>query len=190
MTRTRSGSRVSSANGQVRDPEAPRRIDRRDAGRPRAVTSGTDCRAESLKSAFHGTALGRIRSAARPNQREFTSEQLPAITEKPVVGDRQTPRQRETSGSSEVTGTVSREASITSRRTSPPPKETSAPSPSASTPANEIGAPPKAGTECPTAQIPPDIDRHATVSKSGSPGSRSKILPATCSARRLDGGKE
>jgi hypothetical protein len=88
------------------------------------------------------------RSAQPPGQtnESFTPEQLPTVTEKPAVADRRTPRQRETSGSSEVTGTVSREASITSRRTSPPPKETSTPSPGASTPANETGAPPKAGT--------------------------------------------
>jgi hypothetical protein len=88
------------------------------------------------------------RSAQPPGQtnESFTPEQLPAVTEKPAAAGRRTPRQRETSGSSEVTGTVSREASITSRRTSPPPKETSTPSPGASTPANETGAPPKAGT--------------------------------------------
>jgi hypothetical protein len=65
----------------------------------------------------------------------------------PRDADRLTPRQRETSGPSEVTGTASREPSITSRETSPPPKETSTPPPAASTPANETGAPPKAGTD-------------------------------------------
>jgi hypothetical protein len=50
--------------------------------------------------------------------------------------DRLTPRQRETSGPSDVTGTASREPSITARETSPPPP-----------PSIETGAPPKAGTD-------------------------------------------
>jgi hypothetical protein len=58
--------------------------------------------------------------------------------------DRLTPRQRETSGPSDVTGTASREPSITARETSPPPKETSPPPPGANI---ETGAPPKAGTD-------------------------------------------
>ena len=63
----------------------------------------------------------------------------------PRDADRLTPRQREASGPSEVTGTASREPSITSGKTSPPPKETSAPPPGASTPANETG--PRAETD-------------------------------------------
>src|SRR5437870_2594220 len=94
-------------------------------------------------------------------------QQLPAVTEKPVVAgtppartetpppksvsrrdaDRLTPRQRETSGPSEVTGTASRKPGTTSRETSPPAKETSPPPLGARTPANETGAPPKAGTD-------------------------------------------
>jgi hypothetical protein len=79
-----------------------------------------------------------------PTNERFTA-QVPAVTEKSVVADRLTPRQRESSDPSEVTGTVSREASITSRKTSPPPQETSTLPPGARTPANETGAPPKAG---------------------------------------------
>jgi hypothetical protein len=93
-----------------------------------------------------GPLSGRPDQPPGQTDESFTPEQLPAVTEKPVVADRLTPRQRETSGASVVSGTVSREASITSRKTSPPPKETSTPSPGASTPANETGAPPKAGT--------------------------------------------
>jgi hypothetical protein len=51
--------------------------------------------------------------------------------------DRLTPRQREPSGPSDVTGTASREPSITARETSPPPLRASI----------ETGAPPKAGTD-------------------------------------------
>jgi hypothetical protein len=58
--------------------------------------------------------------------------------------DRLTPRQRETSGPSDVTGTASREPSITARETSPPPRETSPPPHGANI---ETGAPPKAGTD-------------------------------------------
>ena len=84
---------------------------------------------------------------ARPNN-EAPSAGGPASTKSvsPRDADRLTPRQRETSGPSEVTGTASREPSITARETSPPPKVTSAPPPGTSTPANETGAPPKAGT--------------------------------------------
>jgi hypothetical protein len=64
----------------------------------------------------------------------------------PRDADRLTPRQRETSAPSEMTGTASREPSITSKQTSPSPKETGAPPPGTSTPANETGAPPKAET--------------------------------------------
>jgi len=85
---------------------------------------------------------------ARPNS-ESPSAGGPASTKSvsPRDADRLTPRQRETSGPSEVTGTASREPSLTSRETSPPPEETSTPPPGASTPANETGAPPKAGTD-------------------------------------------
>ena len=85
---------------------------------------------------------------ARPNS-ESPSAGGPASTKSvsPRDADRLTPRQRETSGPSEVTGTASREPSITSRETSPPPKETSTPPPDAGTPANETGAPLKAGTD-------------------------------------------
>jgi len=98
-----------------------------------------------LSPLFTGPLSGGPDQPRGQTNESFTPEQLPAVTEKPAVADRRTPRQRETSGSSEVTGTVSREASITSRRTSAPPKETST-SPGASTPANETGAPQKAGT--------------------------------------------
>jgi hypothetical protein len=83
---------------------------------------------------------------ARPNS-ESPSAGGPTSTKSvsPRDADRLTPRQRETSGPSEVTGTASQGPSITSRKTSPPAKETSTPPPG--TPANEIGAPPKAGTE-------------------------------------------
>src|SRR5437667_783275 len=83
---------------------------------------------------------------ARPNI-ESSSAGGPASTKSvsPRDADRLTPRQRETSGPSEVTGTASREPRITSRETSPPPKETS--TSGATTPANETGAPPKAGTD-------------------------------------------
>src|SRR5881296_286043 len=85
---------------------------------------------------------------ARPNS-ESPSAGGPASTKSvsPRDADRLTPRQRETSGPSEVTGTTPRKPSITSRETSPPPKETSTPPPGASTPANETGAPLKAGTD-------------------------------------------
>jgi hypothetical protein len=85
---------------------------------------------------------------ARPNS-ESPSAGGPASTKlvSPRDVDSLTPRQRETSGPSEVTGTASRTPSITSRETSPPLKETSTPPPGASTPANEAGALPKAGTD-------------------------------------------
>jgi hypothetical protein len=66
---------------------------------------------------FTGRRSGGPNQPGQTNER-FTA-QVPAVTEEPVVADRLTPRQRETSGPSEVTGTVSREASITSRKTSP-----------------------------------------------------------------------
>jgi hypothetical protein len=81
-----------------------------------------------------GPLSGRPDQPPGQTDESFTPEQLPAVTEKPVVADRLTPRQRETSGASVVSGTVSREASITSRKTSTPP------------PTSETGAPPKAGT--------------------------------------------
>jgi len=73
---------------------------------------------------------------ARPNG-ESPSAGGPASTKSvsPRDADRLTPRQRETSGPSEVTGIASREPSITSRETSPPPKETSTPPSGTSTPA-------------------------------------------------------
>jgi hypothetical protein len=82
----------------------------------------------------------------RPNS-ESPSAGGPASTKSvsPRDADRLTPRQRETSDPYEVTGTASREPSITSRETSPPPKQTSTPPRGASIPANETGAPPKAG---------------------------------------------
>src|SRR5437867_7414268 len=72
---------------------------------------------------------------APPNS-ESPSAGGPASTKSvsPRDADRLTPRQRETSGPSEVTGTASREPSITSRET--PPNETRIPPPGASTPAN------------------------------------------------------
>jgi hypothetical protein len=91
---------------------------------------------------------------ARPNS-ESHSVGGPASTTwvSPRDADRLTPKPRETSGPSEVTGTASLEPSITSRETSPPPKETSPPpretstsTRGASAPANETGAPPRAGT--------------------------------------------
>jgi hypothetical protein len=93
-------------------------------------------------------------SPARPNS-ESPSAGGPASTTwvSPRDADRLTPKPRETSGPSEVTGTASREPSITSRETSPPPRETSPPpretstsTRGASAPANETGAPPRAGT--------------------------------------------
>jgi hypothetical protein len=98
-----------------------------------------------LSQLFTGPRSGRPDQPPGQTNERFTA-QLPAVTEKPVVADRLTPRQRETNGPSEVTGTVSLEASITSRKTSRPPQETSTPPPGARTPANETGAPPKAGT--------------------------------------------
>ena len=120
-----------------------------------------------LSQLFTGPLSGGPDQAPRQTNESFTTPQLPAVTEKPVVAgtppartetsppksvsrrdaDRLTPRQRETrqretNGPSEVTGT--REPSITSTETSPPPKETSTPPPDASTQANET--PPKAGT--------------------------------------------
>src|SRR5213593_2962608 len=82
---------------------------------------------------------------ALPNS-ESPSAGGPASTKSvsPRDADRLIPRQRETSGPSEVTGTASREPSLTSRETSPPPKETRIPPPGASTPANVTGAPPRA----------------------------------------------
>jgi hypothetical protein len=114
-----------------------------------------------LGQPFTGPLSGGPDPAPGQTNESFTTPQLPAVTEKPVVAetrrartetpppksvsrrdaDRLTPRQRETSGPSEVTGT--REPSITSTETSPPPKETSPPPPDASTQANET--PPKAG---------------------------------------------
>jgi hypothetical protein len=119
-----------------------------------------------LSQLFTGPLSGGPKQAPGQADESFTTAQLPAVTEKPVVtetrpthtetpspksvsprdADRLTPRQRETSGPSEVTGTASREPSITSTETSPPPKETNTPPPGARTPANETGAPPKAGT--------------------------------------------
>ena len=86
------------------------------------------------------------RPPARPNS-ESPSAGGPASTKSvsPRDADRLIPGQRETSGPSQVTGTASREPSITSRKTSPPPKETSTSPPGASTPAIEPGTPPKAG---------------------------------------------
>ena len=100
-----------------------------------------------LSQLFTGPLSGGPDQPPGQTNESFTPAQLPAVTEEPVVADRLTPRQRETNGPSEVTGTASREPSITSRKTSPPPKETSTPPPGASTPANETGVPPKAGTD-------------------------------------------
>jgi|SRR5947209_12406632 len=105
-----------------------------------------------LSQLFTGPLSGGPDQAPRQTNESFTTPQLPAVTEKPVVAgtppartetsppksvsrrdaDRLTPRQRETrqretNGPSEVTGT--REPSITSTETSPPPKETSTPLP-------------------------------------------------------------
>src|SRR5437870_5014419 len=120
-----------------------------------------------LSQLFTGPLSGGPDQAPRQTNESFTTPQLPAVTEKPVVAgtppartetsppksvsrrdaDRLTPRQRETSGPSEVTGTASRKPGTTSRETSPPAKETSPPPLGARTPANETGAPPKAGTD-------------------------------------------
>ena len=143
---TRSGSRVSSANGGHVIPKL--------LGVLIGVTLAAlvlslvgQTTAQSLVSQlFTGPLSGGPDQPSGQTNERFTSEPLPVVTEKPVVADRLTPRQRETSSPSEVTDTVSREASITSRKTSPTPKETSTPPPDASTPANETGAPPKAGT--------------------------------------------
>src|SRR5437899_2746136 len=85
---------------------------------------------------------------ARPNS-ESPSAGGPASTKSvsPRDADRLTPRQRETSGPSEVTGTASRAPSITPRETSPPLKETSPPPPRPRTPANDTGAPLNAGSD-------------------------------------------
>jgi hypothetical protein len=64
----------------------------------------------------------------------------------PRDADRLTPRQRETSHPSDVTGTVSREPGTTSKEATTSPRKTGTPPRGASTPANETGAPPKAGT--------------------------------------------
>src|SRR6266849_9662305 len=78
-----------------------------------------------LSQLFTGPPSGGPDQAPGQTNESFTPAQLPTVTEKPVVADRLTPRQRETSSPSEVTGTASREPSITSRKTSPSPKETS-----------------------------------------------------------------
>jgi hypothetical protein len=90
-----------------------------------------------LSQLFTGPRSGGPDQPPGQTNERFTA-QLPAVTEKPVVADRLTPRQRETSGPSEVTGTVSREASITSRKTSPPPQETSTPPPVALQPTRPV----------------------------------------------------
>ena len=101
-----------------------------------------------LSQLFTGPRSSGPDQAPRPNS-ESPLAGGPASTKSVSLrdADRLTPRQRETSGPSEVTGTASREPSVTSRETSPPPKETSTPPPGASTPANETGGPPKAGTD-------------------------------------------
>jgi len=93
-----------------------------------------------------GPLSGRPDQPPGQTDESFTPEQLPAVTEKREVADSLTLRQRETSGPFVVSGTVSREASITSRETSPLSKETSSPPTGASTAAIETDAPPKAGT--------------------------------------------
>jgi len=136
-----------------------------------------------LSPLFTGALSGGPDQPPGQTNESFTPEQLPTVTEKPVVAetrpartetrpparpnsespsaggpastksvspreaDRLTPRQRETSGPSEVTDTAAREPSITPKEISLPPKETSAPPPGTSTPANVTGAPPKAGTD-------------------------------------------
>jgi hypothetical protein len=109
---------------------------------------------QSLLSPFTGQLSGGPDQAPGQTNESFTPAQLPAVTEKLVVADRLTARQRETSDPSEVTGTASREPGTTSRETSapaketsPPAKETSPPPLGARTPANETGAPPKARTD-------------------------------------------
>src|SRR5437870_8332188 len=96
-----------------------------------------------LSQLFTGPLSGGPDQAPRQTNERFTAPQLPAVTEKPVVAgtppartetsppksvsrrdaDRLTPRQRETSDPSEVTGTASREPGTTSRETSAPAKE-------------------------------------------------------------------
>jgi hypothetical protein len=136
-----------------------------------------------LSPLFTGPLSGGPDQPPGQTNESFTPEQLPAVTEKPVVAetrpartetrpparpnsespsaggpastksvsprdaDRLTPRQRETSGPSEVTDTAAREPSITPKEISLPPKETSAPPPGTSTPANVTSTPPKAGTD-------------------------------------------
>ena len=75
-----------------------------------------------LRQLFTGPLSGGPDQAPGQTNESFTPAQLPAVTEKPVVTDRLTARQRETSDPSEVTGTASREPRIKSRETSPQPR--------------------------------------------------------------------
>ena len=123
-------------------------------------------------------------------------------SESPRDADRLTPRPREASGPSEVTGTASQEPGITPRETSPPPRETSPPPKDTSTstrggsaPANEPGAPPPAetgkgargarpelgATARPSPSAPPRSNRVAGVPPPGEATSKatSKQVPAS-----------
>jgi len=84
---------------------------------------------------------------ARPNnEAPSTGGRQSAKSVSPRDADRLTPRQRETSHPSDMTGTASREPGTTSKEASTSPRKTSTPLRGTNTPANETGAPPKAGT--------------------------------------------
>jgi hypothetical protein len=86
-----------------------------------------------LSQLFTGPLSGGPDQPPGQTNESSTPEQL-----SPRDADRLTPRQRETSGPSEVTDTAAREPSITPKEISLPPKETSATArPSPSSPSNQ-----------------------------------------------------
>src|SRR5213593_4060223 len=101
---------------------------------------------------------------ARPNS-ESPSAGGPASTKSvsPRDADRLTPRQRETSGPSEVTGTTPRKPSITSRETSPPPNETGAPLKAGTDQGASGGRPRLSATARPSPSAPAPSDQVASA---------------------------
>jgi hypothetical protein len=88
-----------------------------------------------------------VRPPARPNTESPAVDGLARMKSvSPRDADRLTPRQRETSHPSDVTGTASGEPGTTSKEASTSPRKTSTPPRGASTPVTETAAATKAGT--------------------------------------------
>jgi len=95
----------------------------------------------------------------------------------PRDADRLTPRPRETSGPSEVTGTASQELIVARGATSLPPRETSASPKESSAPPNETSAPPNETSAAPKETSAPPKESSTSTPTGNAPADEAAATP-------------